>query len=183
MIDQPLDLPVERAAVHVAIEHAHEDRHPGQRPLAQFELLRRHRVRDAAHTPVGGSHQEPVAERRHPRGVAEEIRAPDRRQDAKPAEWRPQPEQQQAHQREGNDEAQALAVDRRQLGADGGKNRHVYSAASARSIGGPESSLSTERSGSSSAGGFRLGATTSSSTNASFSRAAAASRCRFHMLA
>ena len=37
--------------------------------------------------------------------------------------------------------------------------------------------------GSSTVGGLRLGATTSSSTSASFSRAASASRWRFHMLA
>src|SRR5262249_59492371 len=49
MIDHALDFPAERAAVHVTIEYAHEDRHPRQRPLAQFELLRRHRVDDAAH--------------------------------------------------------------------------------------------------------------------------------------
>src|SRR5262249_45094504 len=88
----------------------------------------------------------------------------------------PQPEQQQAHHGEDADERQALAVDRRQLGADGGENRHDYSAASARSTGGPESSLSIGRSASSPAGGLRVGAAASSSPSASFSRAAAASR-------
>src|SRR6266508_3464787 len=44
VIDDALDLAGERAAVHVTIEHAHEDRHARQRVLAQFELLRRHRV-------------------------------------------------------------------------------------------------------------------------------------------
>src|SRR5262249_37191273 len=120
---------------------------------------------------------------RHALDVEKKIGSPERGQDAKQAEWRPQPEQQQAHHREGSNEAQTLAVDRRQLGAERGKNRHAHSAASARSMGGPESSLSIVRSGSSSVGGLRLGAMTSSSTSASFSRAAAASRCRFHLLA
>src|SRR5262249_19357933 len=183
MIDHPLDRPLEWAAIHMAIEHAHEDRHPWQRPLAQFELFRRHRVDDAAHPPVGGSNDDAIALRRHARGVAKKIGAPERCQEAKPAEWRPQPEQQQAHHREGSDEAQTLAVDRRPLGAEGGKNPHAHSAAPAPSTGGRARALSVVSEGSSSVGGLRLGAMTSSSTSASFSRAAAASRCRFHMLA
>src|SRR5262249_45037847 len=95
----------------------------------------------------------------------------------------PQPEQEQAHHGEHADERQTLAVDRRQLGADGGENRHDHSAASARSTGGPESSLSIGRSASSTDGGLRLGAATSASPRSRFLAAPAASRCRFHMLA
>src|SRR5262249_3145758 len=149
---------------------------PRQRPLAQIELFRRQRVGDAADPPVGGSNHDPVAHRRHAHGIAEEIDAPERGERAEPTERRPQPEQQQARHAEDADERQALAVARRQLGGEGGENRHDYSAASARSTGGPESSLSIGRSASSTAGGLRLGAATSSSTSASFSRAAAASR-------
>src|ERR1700730_4599087 len=89
VIDHALDLARERAAVHVTVEHAHEDRYAWQRPLAQPQLLRRHRVDDAAHPSVGGSHQDPVADRRHPHRVAEEIDAPERRQRGEPTERRP----------------------------------------------------------------------------------------------
>src|SRR5262249_32030725 len=109
-------------------------------------------------------------------GIAKEQRAPDRQPRADPAEQRPQPEQDQARQREGADEWQALAVNRHDRATDRGENGHVYSAASARSIGG-------SRAPSSISGGLRWGAAASSSTWASFSRAASASRCRFHMLA
>src|SRR5258708_28413780 len=40
MIDHALDRSAERAAVHVTIEYAHEDRHPRPRPPAQFHPLR-----------------------------------------------------------------------------------------------------------------------------------------------
>src|SRR5262249_22058557 len=106
-----------------------------------------------------------------------------RRQEGEPPQRRPQPEQEQAHQDEDADEEETLTVYGRQLRLDGGEDRHDHSAASARSIGGPERSLSTDRSASSTAGGLRLGAAISSSTNASFSRASPPSRWRFHMLA
>ena len=183
VIGDALDPAGHRAAVHMAIEHAHEDRDPRQRPFAELEVLRRHRIGDEAHAAVRRRHHDALAHRRHAVGIAKEIDAPDRRHGAEPAQRRPQPEQEQADQREHADERQALAVDRRELGADGGENGHGHSAASARSIGGSGRRSSSAGSARTSAtvGGLRLGATGSSSTSASFSRACAASRCRFHM--
>jgi uncharacterized membrane protein YgcG len=63
-----------------------------------------------------------------------------------------------------------------------GNARSCYSAASMRSMSGG-SSTGSSSGAASTTGGLRLGATSSSSTCASFSRAASASRWRFHMLA
>src|SRR6185312_10582487 len=185
MIGDALELAGDGAAVHVTVEHAHEDRHPRQGPLAELEILGRNRVGDPAHAPVGGRHHDALAHGRHALRVAKKIDAPQGGHGAEPAQRRPQPEQKQAHQSESSDERQTLAVNRRQLGADGGENGHDHSAASARSIGGSGRGSSSDGSAriSATVGGLRLGAAGSSSTSASFSRACAASRCRFHMLA
>ena len=136
--------------------------------------------------PSAGAHHDPVADRRHPLRIAEEIDAPERRHGGEPAERRPQPEQEQADQREQADERQALAVDRRQLGANGGENGHAQSITPRRRHGqwaARSPARRTHGQRRSTVGGLRLGATASSPTSSSFSRAASASRWRFHMLA
>ena len=54
LIDDALDAAGDRAAVHVAVEHAHEDRDARQRLVAESELRRRHRGGDLADAAVGG---------------------------------------------------------------------------------------------------------------------------------
>src|SRR3569623_2135521 len=88
-------------------------------PVAEAEFARRWRGCDLADRPVGRSDDEAVAHRRHPRRVAEEIDAPQRQHGPEPAERRPDPEQQQGHEREGANEGIALRRDRRALLAGG----------------------------------------------------------------
>ena len=126
--------PADRAAVHVAVEHAHEDRDAHHRAVAERELGRRHGIGDPAHPPVGGRDHETFAQRGHPRRIAEEIDAPQRGESAEPAERRPQPHQEQACDREPRDEGIAFVVDRNELRADRGDDRHAHSAASAATI-------------------------------------------------
>ena len=87
-----------------------------------------------------------------------------------------------AGERESADERIAFRCDRRDLCANRIVDRHAlsYSAASAgASIGATAAAEMTSSTG----GGLRLGATSSSATRASFSRASSASRWRVHMLA
>src|SRR5579862_1531462 len=162
----------------MAIEHAHENGNARQRPRAEIELLRRQGIYNLAQAAVGRRHDDAVAHWRHPRWIAEEIRAPQRRNRADPAERRPEPKQYEAHQRKAADERIALRMDRRELRADGFDDRHRYSAASAAGMSSLCDSVSSAI-----PGGLRLGAASSSPTSAKSSRAFAASRCRFHMLA
>ena len=191
LVDDLLDAAAHRAAVHVAVEHAHEDRDPRQRPVAEFELRRRHRIDDLADAAVRGRDHDALAHRRHPHRIAEEIGAPDRQHGPDPAERRPDPEQDQARQREHADEREAFAVDRARAGSGSRRRRTLRSLScsrrlvrrAARSPAARRGAPAAGRSALRTAGGLRLGATGSSSTCASFSRAASASRCRFHMLA
>ena len=123
-IDHPLDPPRHRAPVHVAIEHAHEDRNPRQRPFAEPQLRRRHRIHHPADAAVGRRNHEALAQRRDADRVAEEIGAPGRRQRADPAERGPDEEQDQARQRKPADERIALRMDGRELRADGIDDGH-----------------------------------------------------------
>src|SRR5450759_3170346 len=182
LIDDFLDAAGDRAAVHVAVEHAHEDRDARQRLVAQPELVRRRCRGDLADAAIGGRHHQALAHRGHPRRIAEEIGAPQGRQRAEPAERAPQPEQHQAGEREGADKGVAFRRDRHDLRANRIVARHVlsYSAASAGASNGTEAASVLI---SSTCGGLRLGATSASPASASFSRASSASRWRFHMLA
>src|SRR6185503_5059063 len=136
-VDHALDASADRTAIHVAIEYAHENGDADERPLAEFKLLRWCRTGDTADTAVRRRHYDTFARRRHPRRIAEEIDAPERRHGGEPTERRPQPEQDDARQRKATDEGIALRMDRRQLRADGVDDRHCgslgqpYSAASA----------------------------------------------------
>src|SRR3977135_4127953 len=89
-------------------------RSPSSRSLGGTALVMRLTPPSAGDTTI------PPTTGRTPCGIAKKIDAPKRRHGAEPAQRRPQPEQEQADQREDADERQALTVDRRQLGADGG---------------------------------------------------------------
>ena len=82
---------------------------------AEIELRRRYGTGDAAHASVGRRNNNPLTCRRHPRRIAEEIDAPQRRHRREPAERRPQPEQHQRHERECPDEGITLGMDRGEL--------------------------------------------------------------------
>src|SRR5215470_6567192 len=188
LVDDLLDPAGDGAAIDVTVEHVHEDRDARQGALAEIELRRWHRIDDLAHAAVGGRHHQALARRRHPVGIAEEQRAPDRHHGADPAEWRPQPEQDQAHERKDADERQPFAMDRNNLPSDRCDDRHAHSAALFRCLVPPHYSAawalgtaaSSATTSSSTCGGLRLGAMASSPISASFSRAASASRWRFH---
>ena len=118
------DPPLDRRAVHVAVEHRHEDRHPLQRLGAEAEFGRRRRRTGEGYDAVGRSDDQLGSERRHPRRIAEEIGAPQRRDQRDPAERRPDPEKDQRRRGEGGDEDVALRMDGRQLAAHGVDDRH-----------------------------------------------------------
>ena len=84
-IGDAVDPPRDRTAVHMAVEHAHEDRDPRQRPVAEPEFGRRQHLRDHRDAPVGRRHHDALAHRRHPHRIAEEQRAPDGQHRADPA--------------------------------------------------------------------------------------------------
>src|SRR5262245_37666379 len=176
MIQDFLDFPGNRAAVHVAIEHAHKDRNARQGVVAEAKIRWRHRACDLADAAVCRRDHQSFTHRRDAWRIAEEIRAPERRQCAEPSKWAPQPEQDQADQREGPDEWVSLGRDRNELSADRIVDRHApsYSAASA---GASSGAVAAALISSSTGGGLRLGALFSSSpARASFSRASSASR-------
>ena len=101
--NRPLFLPWHRAYLYL-FERALQDLEPGANlPWWDWTTARSHRE------------GLPVAYRRDPHGIAEEQRAPDREAGADPAERRPDPEQDQAGQREGTDEGVAFGMDRRDL--------------------------------------------------------------------
>src|SRR6516225_11727516 len=97
LVDDALDLAGDRAAINVAVEHAHENGDARERLLAERELLRRHRVGDSAYPSVGGSDDDAVANGRDVRGITEEIGAPGRCRGGEPAARRPEPEQDEAY--------------------------------------------------------------------------------------
>jgi hypothetical protein len=109
----------------MAVEHAHEDGNARERPDAELEFLRRHRIGHAAHAAVGRRDQDAFSRWCNPRRIAEEIRAPERRDDREPAERRPQPQQHQRNERESADEGIALRMNRRKLRADRADDGHA----------------------------------------------------------
>src|ERR1043166_3086977 len=176
LVNDFLDPAGHRTAVDVTIENAHEDRHPRHRPVADAELGRRHRVDDLAHTAVRGRHEQALAHRRDAIGIAKEQGAPDGEHRSEPPGRRPQPEQNEAHQRKAADEWKPFPVHRHDLAADRGKDGHDHSAA-------PADSIAADATAPSTGGGLRLGAAEASPICASFSPAAFASRWRFPRLA
>ena len=109
VIGDALDAALDRRAIHMAVEHRHEDRHALQRPHAEPELGRRRGEAGEADDAVGRRDDEIGADRRHAGGIAEEIGAPERRDEAEPAERRPNPPQDQRRDDEAGDEDIALA--------------------------------------------------------------------------
>src|SRR6202166_2465635 len=87
-IGDAVDPPRHRTAVHMAVEHAHEDRDARQRPVAETEFGRRQYLRHHRDAPVGRRHHDALAHRRHPHRIAEEQRAPDGKPRADPAQRR-----------------------------------------------------------------------------------------------
>src|SRR5262249_59825690 len=86
VINDFLDLPGNRTAVNVAVEHAHEDRNARQWRVAKIKVGRRNRASDLAYATICRRHHQAVSYRVHPRGIAAEIRAPDRSQRPEPTE-------------------------------------------------------------------------------------------------
>ena len=95
MIDDLRDAALDRRAVHVAIEDRHEDRHPLHRRHAEAELRRRRGEAGGTDDAVGRRDDEIAAERGDAGRIAEEVGAPQRRDEAEPAERRPDPPQDQ----------------------------------------------------------------------------------------
>src|SRR5215472_2431371 len=85
-IDDTLDASGDRAAINVAVEHAHENRNARQWQFTKLELLRRDRADNLADPAVGRRHHEPLADRRYPRRIAKKISTPQCRDHADPAE-------------------------------------------------------------------------------------------------
>src|SRR5271165_5365104 len=126
MVDDPLDSPRDRRAVHMAVEHRHENRDALQRPHAQSQLGGRAGEAGEADHAVGRRDHEIGADRRHARGIAEEIGAPKRGDQPQPAERIPQPPENQGDDREACDEEVALRMDRRESAAEGVDDAHGW---------------------------------------------------------
>src|SRR5262245_55318901 len=125
VINDFLDLPGDRTAVNMAVEHAHEDRNARQWSVAEIKVGRRNRAGDLAYATICRRHHQAVPYRGHPRGIAEEIRAPDRCQRPEPSERAPEPKQDEARQCEGPDEGIPLRSYRNELRADRIIDRHA----------------------------------------------------------
>src|SRR5262249_58567706 len=80
VINDFLDLPGDRTAVNMAVEHAHEDRNARQWSVAEIKVGRRNRAGDLDYATICRGNPQAVPYRGHPRGIAEGSRAPDRRQ-------------------------------------------------------------------------------------------------------
>ena len=91
MVRDPFHPALDRRAVHMAIEHRHEDGDPLERPHAKAKLGRRRAESGEADDAVRRRDHQVRAHRRHAGGVAEEIDAPQRRDQPEPAERTPYP--------------------------------------------------------------------------------------------
>ncbi len=107
------DLAADRRAIHMHIEHVHEDADAGQRPLIHAQFRWRDRRLDHLNDTVGRRDHQAVPARRDPLRVAEEIAAPQRQDDAQPAQRLPDKEQDGGDDGEDADESPTLFVDRR----------------------------------------------------------------------
>jgi hypothetical protein len=103
----------------VDVEHGEEGRDPEAGGVAEPQLSRRAYALDGRDAPVGGSHDQPVAQRRHAWRIAEEVGDIRGRQHSEPGQRRPQPEQQERDARADGQEPVALAVHRHDTVGDG----------------------------------------------------------------
>src|SRR5579862_2689833 len=76
----------ERRAVHMAIEHRHENRDAQHGLRTEAELRRRRKGADRSHRAIRGSNNEIVPKRGYTRRIAKEISAPKRQDEPDPAE-------------------------------------------------------------------------------------------------
>ena len=117
VIDDLRDAALDRRAIHVAIEYRHEDRHALQRRHAEAEFRRRRGKAGETDDAVSGRNDEVASHRRHARRIAKEIRAPQSRNEAKPAERRPHPPKDERRDGEAEDEQIAFRMNRDELAA------------------------------------------------------------------
>ena len=117
MIDDLRDAALHRGAIDVAVEDRHENRHPLHRRHAEAELRRRRGEAGGTDDAVGGRDDEVAADRGDAGRIAEEIRAPQRGDEAEPSKRRPQPPQDERRDGEAEDEEIAFRMDRRELTA------------------------------------------------------------------
>src|SRR5205823_4680102 len=73
-------------AVHMAVEHRHEDRNPLHRFWSKAKLGRRWEISDRAHDPIGGCDDQIFIKWRQADRISEEIGAPSGRDHACPKE-------------------------------------------------------------------------------------------------
>ena len=103
-VSQLADLPVDRNAVHVAVEDIHEDADTAHRLVAHVELFRRRCIDDHLHHTVSGGDDQTFAAWCYPVRVTEKVDAPHRQHEANEAEWLPHGIEQQCQHRESGDE-------------------------------------------------------------------------------
>jgi len=92
-IGDALHLACNRRAVHMAVEHIHEDADAGARHVAKAQLLGRTCLGDEVDHAIGRADDETFPRRRHAIGVAEEIKAPEGQHHTDPAERVPDHEE------------------------------------------------------------------------------------------
>ncbi|MNY21003.1 hypothetical protein D3C86_1545220 [compost metagenome] len=108
----------------MAVEHVHEHRDAHQRLLAEFQLQRRNDALHGGNLAVGRADDEVVILRRDALGVAEEIGAPGRQDEADPEQRFGDPAEHQRCDEEGRHEDITFLVDRYDGVANGVEQIH-----------------------------------------------------------
>src|SRR5712691_3205502 len=106
------DLAADRCARNVDIEQVEENADPRDRGHPHRELGRRRRRRQRDDDPIGRADDQPRTDRRHPPGIAKEIRDPQRDDQPRPAARPPHQEKNDCRQRRTGDELPAVGVNR-----------------------------------------------------------------------
>src|SRR5271165_295408 len=118
MVNDSLNPPLYWRAIHVAVQHRHEDRYAPHGRHAEAELRRRRGEAREPDDPVRRRDDEVATLRRNARGIAKKERAPEGRNEAEPTERRPNPPQDQSRDSESRDEQVAFGMDRRGIATD-----------------------------------------------------------------
>src|SRR5690606_4947545 len=106
------DMPGNRRAVNVTVEHAHEDGYPPAGLFSQAQLFRCDTERNLGNPPISRADHQILVERRHARRIAEEVYTPRCDDHSEPKSRLPEPTEEERCKYEYRDKRKALATDR-----------------------------------------------------------------------